>query len=345
MRTRAMLLSALVAICVVASSVAEEVSVRTVLTGLRNPCGVAVRPTGPPTFQVFVSESSAGRIVCVASDSLEQAQEVVTGFPAAASDKGPPHQMGPLGLLFLDARQLVVGIGAEDDDGALLHVYDVGQPWPIAAEGTKARLMRPDELPMSATNPPGVYALARTRANDYVPDLVVMTAGRVGAPRWLLKSRVQADMLGELLVFADVDPGGVRPTAIAVGPSGRIVVAHVGALDRPGDSWLAFYNPVDGREEMRVEAGLDDVVALAYSPTSERLYAADFALADPSRSGIYRLDDASEPGRPACRAVKVADVRRPTALAFVPGIGGPLFVTTFGDDEESGTLAMVLGEL
>jgi hypothetical protein len=108
---------------------------------------------------------------------------------------------------------------------------------------------------------------------------------------------------------------------------------------------LTFYSPTGGREVMRVETGLDDIVALAYSPATERLYAADFALADPSRSGVYRLDDMSEAGRTACRAVKVANIRRPTALAFVPGSGGPLFVTAFGHDEESGTLTMVLGDL
>ena len=82
---------------------------------------------------------------------------------------------------------------------------------------------------------------------------------------------------------------------------------------------------------------LKQLVGLAYSPTSGSLYAADFA------GGIHRIDDASEPGRPACRTVKVADVSKPTALAFAPD--GALYVVTFGSADDDGTLEVVTGNL
>jgi len=85
------------------------------------------------------------------------------------------------------------------------------------------------------------------------------------------------------------------------------------------------------------------VVALAYSPSTGGLYAADAAQHMPERGGIYRLDDDSEPGRPMCRAVKIAEVRRPTSL--VCGPDGAIYVTTLGDADDQGRLLKITGDL
>ena len=100
---------------------------------------------------------------------------------------------------------------------------------------------------------------------------------------------------------------------------------------------LAFYNPIDGKVELAMATDLHEFIGLAYSPITGSLYAADFA------GGIHRIDDASEPGHPACRTVKVADVSKPTALAFAPD--GALYVVTFGSGDDDGTLEVITGEL
>jgi hypothetical protein len=76
------------------------------------------------------------------------------------------------------------------------------------------------------------------------------------------------------------------------------------------------------------------------------LYAANFSATN-DRGGVYRIDDAGESGKPACRAVKVAEAARPTALAFAPD--GTLYVVVLGGDDnkdkDSGALLKITGEL
>ena len=81
---------------------------------------------------------------------------------------------------------------------------------------------------------------------------------------------------------------------------------------------------------------------MAYSPITGALYAADFG-GSRGGGGIYRLEDASELGKPACRMVKVADMSKPTALAFAPD--GALYVTTFGTSDNDGSIEALTGDL
>jgi hypothetical protein len=61
--------------------------------------------------------------------------------------------------------------------------------------------------------------------------------------------------------------------------------------------------------------------------------------------GIFRIDDAGEPGNAKCTAVKIAAVERPSAMAFGPD--GILYITTFGESEKprGGKLLKITGEL
>jgi DNA-binding beta-propeller fold protein YncE len=171
--------------------------------------------------------------------------------------------------------------------------------------------------------------MTRARANEFVPDMLVLAIrGAEGGAR-LMKSRVQAGIVGAPRPFGAAD-AATLPRTVTTSNSGRIVVGDTGGR-------LTFYNPIDGKVELAIPTDLRQLAGLAYSPASGSLYAADFA------GGVYRIDDASEPGHPACRTVKVAEVAKPTSLAFAPD--GSLYVVTFGSGEDNGALEVVSGGL
>ena len=118
----------------------------------------------------------------------------------------------------------------------------------------------------------------------------------------------------------------------------------MGSFDKPRDSTLAFYVPASANLALSLDTGLNDIFALAYSPSGQ-LYAVDFSREDEASGGVYRLDDAIINGQQACQAVKIASVVRPTALAFSPD--GTLYVTSFGasDGENQGVLLKITGNL
>jgi DNA-binding beta-propeller fold protein YncE len=158
--------------------------------------------------------------------------------------------------------------------------------------------------------------------------MLVLTVRNADGTGRLLKARVQAGILGSPRAFGK---GEVKstPRAVVTSAAGRIVVG-----DASGQ--LTFYNPIDGTVELAMDTELKDLAALAVSPTTGNLYVADFD------GGICRVDDASKPGQPAVRTVKVADAARPTSIAFAPD--GSLYVTSFGTGEADGALSVLSGD-
>src|SRR5947207_1338502 len=75
---------ALGAFCSTASAATaadNNVTVQKILTGLQNSRGVAVQPVGTSdSYEIFIAESGAGRIVKVTSGKSEKATDVVSGF-------------------------------------------------------------------------------------------------------------------------------------------------------------------------------------------------------------------------------------------------------------------------
>jgi DNA-binding beta-propeller fold protein YncE len=307
----------------------ETATPSVVLKDLHQPCGVAVRPGGTADrYEVFVAESGAGRVLRWSNLTPKRTAVVVSGFQAApAADS--LHQTGPLALWFLDPGLLALGTTC-DASGDLVRTYELPEN-EKALDAAVTNSSVPNSSVPDAGKLAGAacFALVRTQANGFVPDRLVLAVRDADGHARLMKARVQAGAVGDPQPFG-VEQGSEPPRAVAMSKSGRIVVGDAGG-------GLTFYNPIDGKVELALATDLKELVSLAFSPATGSLYAADFA------GGIYRIDDTSQPGHPACQAVKVADVTRPTALDFAPD--GGLYVVTFGDAGDDGTLTMITSDL
>jgi hypothetical protein len=322
----------------------DNFAVETIFTGLKNPCGVAIRP-GESTdrYEIFVADSGAGRIIRLTSDAPQTGPvEVVTGF--ALSQLGDINlTVGPTGLLFLDCRRMVVGVSG--DDGASVRLFELAEgAAALAADSPKQQI----KLKSDRGGLNHAYAIARTQANETVRDALVITCFDNDSSGDVRTIILRADVLTELtlLTASKVQSEITFPAAVAIGDGGYIVVGWIGSLRTRRDSRLTFYNPVNGATLMELSTDLHDIQSLAYSPRTGNLYAADAAWMEPKDGGLFRVDAANEPGAFKCVAVKVADVKHPSALAFGPD--GALYITAVGDPGENnsqGVLLRVTGDL
>jgi hypothetical protein len=343
--------TAVTCILLLATSIASaaDTKVETVLAGLHGPQGIALRPNGTADkYELYIADSAAGRVVKWSNHDRGKTTNVITDF-AAAPGISRSRQSGPLSLLFLDPGLLVVG-GNMAGGEALVRCFELPDEGKVlsAAEPTSSgNTAKPSAI--ARRSPVACTSLTRTHPNDAVPDAVVLVVRSADGTCLLAKSRVQAGVLGQPQPFASSDPSSDFGSlgAVATSNSGRIVVARPRfAADRGSNKSnggrLTFFNPLDGDKELDLDIDSPTVVGLAYSPITGNLYAADVG-ADREPGGIYRLEEASEPGKPSCRMVKIADVPKPTSLAFAPD--GALYVTTFGASDNDGSIQVVTGDL
>src|SRR5438309_695202 len=139
---------ALTIICSTASAATaadNNVAVLKILTGLKNPRGVAVRPDGSgDTYEIFIAESGAGRIVRVASGKPEKAADVVSGFSTKSASGEDLLAPGVQSFYFLDHSRLVA-TGGDDDGKPFVRLYELPEPMtPIAADQAKADVDLPE---------------------------------------------------------------------------------------------------------------------------------------------------------------------------------------------------------
>jgi hypothetical protein len=305
-----------------------KVTVETVLSGLDNPCGIALQPE---TGHIFVSDSAGLRVVKFDPTKPGEPADVITGFPEGTYGSGPVYKIGPLGLAFLNKNTLLVSGGELVDREKNLRVYFLpknGSTITADAAQTLGLLPKSDETTTGEGNFCGL-AVNRERIAVY------MTSNGDDAQGWLFKATVKKGKPVSLAPFISkkITTGIDAPVAIAISHKGYIAVGQMGEMDQPHDSLLTMYRPDNKQLVMRRAVGLHDISALAYSE-SHQLYAADFSWNDPSQGGVFRLDEAWTDDQPSIAAVPVAALHKPTAMVF--GSDGALYVTVFGSvDEDS----------
>jgi hypothetical protein len=325
----------LVALLVLASGAAsQETKVETVYEGLDNPCGIAVQPE---TGHIFIADSGALRIVRLVDGKVE---EVITGFTKDVYGKGPMYDIGPLGLAFLDKDTLVVGGGGKIDGEEQLLVYTV----PLAGE--KAIAADKTKFPPMTLAAEGdikgegnFYALAVTKTAIYVSSNGDDTKG------WVAKADVNGTKVENFKrsiatkEATEVD----APVGITISPRGEIVVVQMGEINVPSDSLLTFYSAKDGKMLANYKTDLYDIDALAYSPKGQ-LYALDFAWMDTTKGGLFQLIATMKDGQQSINPKKIAELDKPTAMAFGPD--GSLYILVIGtkkegDDKPAGKLLKI----
>lgn len=338
-----LLVFGLVAAFAAATYAAEpsKFAVDKLLTGLKNPTAVAVRPPiGSEPPEVFIAENGAGRVVKLSGADAKKGVDVIAGFPLPEKSSDSLRATGIQSLQFLDHSRLVVA-GGNDDDKPFVRLYEVPDTnSPITAEHAKQDI----DLPQGEANT--FFGIARTQPNDRVGDNLLLAAWRGDQAAGLAYVPVRAGTLGETMQVRsrsakqDVDAG-----PIAIASSGYVVVANraTTAADSPG--YLAFFSPLERRAVFKVGISFRNIAALAYSPKSGNLYAANFQASDGTPAGIYRIDASNDKDSGSCTPVKIADIARPTALSFATD--GTLYVVALGDAENqnAGLLMKITGDL
>jgi DNA-binding beta-propeller fold protein YncE len=325
----------------------NAVAVKQVLTGLKNPHGVAVRPDGSSeSYEIFVAESGSGRVFKFIIGKPEKRIDVVSGFSTKSADKDNPTAAGAHSLQFLDHMRLVVA-GGDDDGTPFVRLYELPEPEsPLSSDQHKHEANVPETGKEPNFDAHVFRSIARTQANDRVGDFLLVAAPAESKSSGLVYVPIRSGTLGDAVPAHVKDAEGeFQIGGIAVGSNGYATMATnaLGRSEQP--SRLAYFNPLDRRIVMQLPTELSRIIALAYSSKSGNLFVVNAPTNDDGRAGIYRIDGVNQSGTSACTAAKIAEVRGPTALAFGPD--GSLYVTATGDPKgkDAGALLKLTGDL
>ena len=313
-----------------------------ILAGLDYPTGLALKPDSVEkgAEELFFAESGAGRVLRFAVASPGTTKEVLKGLKTHAFGENESIQVGPWALGFLTPSKLVVVGGVLENGKEQVGVYLLPE---------NSQVLAADQTDHS------VGPLAERDTADQLGFLGVsigdtaayFSCGAENAPGQIFYSPLEANRLDSFRPILKQQPprwpAGICLSPVNPADSQYLVSSTVGELQEARDSELFFLAPSSGTELLQLKPGLFDMVGLAYSE-SGLLYAIDCAWHQPKAGGVYRLDDARWEGQPACRAVKIASVERPTSMAF--GSDGAMYVTVFGSPEKpkQGKIIKITGE-
>lgn len=339
-----MLLAAVLAALSTGSAQAEDkYKARVLLDGLLNPSGLAAQPG---TKHLFISDSGAERILLYHIDATGDHvyDKVITKFGKDVYGKGPKYDIGPLGLAFL-GKQLVVGGGEKLDSEEVLHIYDV-PPHGQSITADKGTTLGPIPAgPESGKGEGNFFGVATTA------DAIYVTSNGDDTKGWILKSEVKAGKPGPLKPFiatkskVDVD----APAGITIDKAGNLVVGQMGEVGTAGDSLLTIYNTKGELVTSAKAGGISDLVGVAYSPKTGKLYGIDFSWAKEADGGLFSITVEGTGKDAKVKAEKITTLDKPAAMAFGPD--GKLYVVQFGskksedDKKRPGSLVVIEGDL
>jgi hypothetical protein len=185
----------IVAILVASTACAADNKVETVITGLRHPCGIAVRPNGTADkYELFIAESAAGCVIRWSNHDRNKTADAITGF-AATSGRNAGQQTGPQALLFLDPGLIAVGSATKSGDP--LRIYELPEDGKaISADQSNADGRGESRRTRQTDEQATCTSLTRIRANDTVQDAIVMFVRGFDGGSSLVRSRVQAGVIG-----------------------------------------------------------------------------------------------------------------------------------------------------
>ncbi len=321
----------------------DRFQVAVIAEGLDNPCGLVIQPAiaKDEPQQIFFAESGAGRVVCFAANNSAERAEVVTGFVPRALNEQMDLKVGPWALGFATPTKLAVWGGTIHNGVEQVAVFALSEGGkPLAADKPEhiAELPRNDKTEVGV----GFQGMIIGETSGY------LSQGSADDSGTIFKAALIANRLDALRTLTPSKRGGTLrwPTGLCLSPSAQrqyLVAGYLGELADQRDSRVAFIVPANGEVALELAPGLFDVAGLAYSPFGQ-LYAVDLAWDNDKAGGVYRLDDARQNGRPACRAVKIAEVVRPTSLVFDKS--GILYVTALGSgtNAKHGQILKITGE-
>ena len=292
-----------------------------VLDGLISPWGITVQAESDT---VYVAESGAGRIIRVVDG---QAVDVVRGFPREGFGDSPKYTIGPLGLAFHGKTRLIVGGGGRPDGDELVGIYDVSGSAPIEADQAKFSLGPLAEGDQRAAEG-NFFGVAVTKAED-----ILVTCNGEHSKGYLAripKKGIGYGNMQRFIAMADATDTS-SASCVTMSPRNDIVVGKPSARTDMRDSMVCWLNTNSGALLLNLKAGLFDISGLAFSPQSGLLFALDCSWNDPTKGGLYRLDASDQEGVLSIKAVQVAALVKPTALAFAKD--GSLYVCTLGPGE------------
>ncbi len=304
------------------TAVAQEAKPTTVLSGIDNPCGVAVQLA---TGHVFIAAHSG---VHRLDPKSGKAHVEINGFPTDVYGKGPKYNIGPLGLAFLDDEHLIVGDGSRPDGEELVRIFKVGKDSPHANHdpiNEEAAVVTLGPIKASEETAKGEGNFYGVATNG---KLIFVTCNGDDTKGWVAKSEVKQGKPGplKLAIATKVVTDTDAPVPAIFSLDGKdLVVGQMGEVTSPpGDSLLTIYDPETGKLKKKYKTVLNDIAGLAYSPITKKLYATDYSWSDPKAGGLFRLDISGD----EVTATKIASLDKPTALAFDKS--GVLYVAVFG---------------
>lgn len=294
-----------------------------VLDGLNNPTGVAIQPE---TGIVHIADSGNGQII---RDVNGKAEPVITDFPKELLAITPSLNIGPMNLGFLNKDTLIVGSGGLPAGEDTVRTYTLpSPPAPIKFDASKVALT------LAATEP-SIAAEGNFWGLAIAPTAVYFTSQGDTSKGWVnVGNRPAVDAVDQLARYIPtVESMGVTtPAAISVTPHGYLLVASIGGLGPEKDSVAAFFEAGSKKMLMKMDLGLHDVSAIAYS-ARRQMYALDLAWSQPEAGGLFRIvEDKSSPS--GLKTKLIAKLPHPMAMCF--DSEGALYVTLRGSVDDKG---------